>query len=75
VGEEVGSLSLGMLKDILQIDSEVVEQTSGYELNHSDKTITFVNQQLKSFVSSGCVQINEMWTNIIPNHYQILHCI
>lgn len=71
----MGSLSLGMLKDILQIDSEVVEQTSGYELNHSDKTITFVNQQLKSFVSSGCVQINEMWTNIIPNHYQILHCI
>lgn len=47
------SSSLGMLKDILQLDSEVVEQTSGRALNHSDETITFVNQRLKSLVSSG----------------------
>jgi hypothetical protein len=72
----VESSNLGMLKDTLQIDSEVTEQTGGHKLNNSDKTIIFVNQQLKTFVSSGCVQISDMWTNIIiPNHYQILHCI
>jgi hypothetical protein len=37
VGEEVvGSTNLGMLKDILQIDSEVAELTSGHKLNYSD---------------------------------------
>lgn len=49
----VESSNLGMLKDTLQIGSEVAEQTSGQKLNHSDKTIIFVNQQLKTFVSSG----------------------